>query len=387
VPAVRIRTIDAAALGPGPWGQDASPTWVGPVKVMAVSRARTRWPDAPLTAQVTNALHVLRERRALDGDTAPAMQGVPASQPHGARVVVLVEPHRTHMTRELLGAAAQLTGNVLAITVETADAAQYVAWGADDIVQLAGENIEEDVAGAVTQLARAERPWAILAPSTAWGREIASRVAAALDAGLTGDAVELDVDDGRLVAWKPAFGGQLVAAIGCTSTPQLATVRAGVLPHLTARDMPTEVAVRTVAMKSRGRIRVLARAREDDIDVLSDAHTVIGIGAGVAPAEYDALEPLRTTLLAELGATRKVTDQGWLPRARQIGITGRSIAPRLFVSIGASGKFNHMVGVRAAETVLAINPDPTAPVWDASDVGIVGDWHDVVPLLHAALRD
>jgi electron transfer flavoprotein alpha subunit len=87
-----------------------------------------------------------------------------------------------------------------------------------------------------------------------------------------------------------------------------------------------------------------------------------------------------------LGATRKVTDKGWLPRARQIGITGRAIAPRLFVSIGASGKFNHVIGVRAAGTVLAINPDPNALVFDAADVGIVADWHDALPLLVAELE-
>jgi electron transfer flavoprotein alpha subunit len=132
---------------------------------------------------------------------------------------------------------------------------------------------------------------------------------------------------------------------------------------------------------------VLSRTRDDDLDVLAEAHAVIGIGQGVGPEEYDALEPLRVSLGAELGATRKVTDNGWLPRARQIGITGRSIEPRLFVSIGASGKFNHMVGVRAAGTVLAINPNRDAPVFDASDVGIVGDWHEAVPLLVAEIGD
>ena len=90
---------------------------------------------------------------------------------------------------------------------------------------------------------------------------------------------------------------------------------------------------------------------------------------------------------AELAATRKVTDQGWAPRARQVGITGRSIAPRLYVAIGLSGKFNHMVGVRAAGTVLAVNADPAAPVFDHADVGIVGDWHEVLPLLEEALRE
>jgi electron transfer flavoprotein alpha subunit len=106
----------------------------------------------------------------------------------------------------------------------------------------------------------------------------------------------------------------------------------------------------------------------------------------VHPDEYRALEPLRRLLGAELGATRKVTDAGWLPRSRQIGITGRAIAPRLFVSIGASGKFNHMVGVRAAGTVLAINSDPDALVFDAADAGILGDWREVVPLLVAAIE-
>jgi electron transfer flavoprotein alpha subunit len=88
---------------------------------------------------------------------------------------------------------------------------------------------------------------------------------------------------------------------------------------------------------------------------------------------------------AELGATRKVTDKGWLPRARQVGITGRSVAPRLYVSIGASGKFNHAIGVRAARTVLCVNSNPDALMFASADVGIVGDYREVVPLLVAEL--
>lgn len=385
VPAARIRTLTANDLGPGPWGQAASPTWVGPVKVMSVSRARQRWADAPLEEQVANAVRVLRERGAL-GVSAPVETGTVSAHRSGTgRIAVLVEPHRSHMTRELLGAAAELTGIVLAITVDDADVATLSSWGADEIVHLHGDNIEEDIAAAVVELASTEDPWAILAPSTAWGREVAARVAARLDAGLTGDAVDLEIEGDRLIAWKPAFGGQLVAAIGCSSPVQMATVRAGVLPTLAPRAVPAETPHRTVSMESRDRVRVLARTREDDLDVLAEAHTVIGVGTGVGPDEYGKLEPLRGLLDAEFGATRKVTDKGWLPRARQIGITGRSIAPRLFVSIGASGKFNHVVGVRAAETVLAINPDTAAPIWDSSDVGIVGDWREALPLLVEAL--
>jgi electron transfer flavoprotein alpha subunit len=131
---------------------------------------------------------------------------------------------------------------------------------------------------------------------------------------------------------------------------------------------------------------VLARTRDDNLDLLAEAQTVIGVGKGVSPDTYGELEPLVDILGAELGATRKVTDKGWLPRSRQIGITGRSIAPRLFVSVGASGKFNHSVGLRAAGTVLAINNDASAPIFDVADIGVVGDWREALPLLVEQLR-
>ena len=404
VPAHRIRRVTAADLGPGPWGADASPTWVGPVKVMAVSRARISHPGAPLEEQVRDAVHLLHERGALraeapdrDADVVPDWR----STDPGPSICVIVEPDRAHATRELLGVAARLAAEidnagVVAITLEDPHSVTLGVWGADEVVHLEGLNVEEDVARAVADWAEgrleaewteAVLPWAIIAGSTAWGREVASRVAARLGAGLTGDAVDLEVSEGRLVAWKPAFGGQLVAAIGATSAIQMATVRAGMITAAAPRTDVFEAYVREARMTPRSRVRVLARTRDDDLDALAEADAVIGIGRGVGPDEYDALEPLRILLDAELGATRKVTDEGWLPRARQVGITGRSIAPRLFVSIGASGKFNHTVGLRAARTVLAINNDPEAPIFQAADVGIVADWRDALPLLVEALND
>ena len=159
----------------------------------------------------------------------------------------------------------------------------------------------------------------------------------------------------------------------------MATVRAGMLPRLAPRAATAAVSQRRV--EPRQRVRLLARTRDDDLDVLAEAHAIVGVGVGVDPVDYPLLDPLMAALGAELGATRKVTDKGWLPRARQIGITGRSVAPRVFVSIGASGKFNHVVGVRAARTVLCINSAPGALVFAASDIGIVGDYREVVPLL------
>ncbi len=393
VPAARIRRLTAADLGAGPWGQAASPTAVGPVRVHAVARDQ-RVLGGPVEEQVREAAELLVARGALDPalDHALDIGTVPATQPGGPPggpvVAVVVEPDRAHVTQELLGAAASLAaalgGTTVALGATLPDGAILGSWGADAAITLAGAPIElvveEDVAAAVATWAEAHTPWAVLAPSTAWGREVAARAAARLGAGLTGDAVGLEVgDDGRLVAWKPAFGGQLVAAIVATSPVQMATVRAGMLARLAPRDAVAPVT--TIAVTPRGRVRVLARDREDDLDVLAEATAVVGVGTGVAPDEYDALQPLLDALGAELAATRKVTDKGWLPRARQVGITGRTIAPRLYVAIGLSGKFNHMVGVRAAQTVLAINADPDALVFGTADVGIVGDWHDVVPIL------
>jgi electron transfer flavoprotein alpha subunit len=397
----KIHRLDAADLGPGPWGQAASPTWVGSTRLLEIERLRDLFPDAPIEEQVRRAVGVLSDRGALDAalDDFTDLGSVPPPRgadtdvaPGGPVVGVVVEPGRATLTRELLGSAgslaAEISGSVVAVTSEPADPDELAVlggWGADAVVELHGANVEEDVAAGIAAWAEPVQPWAVLVPSTAWGREVASRAAARLGAGLTGDAVGLEVGDGgRLTAWKPAFGGQLVAAITATSAIQMATVRAGVLPKL----MPREHVARhsTQAVVARNRVKVLARTRDDDLDTLAEANVVVGVGTGVAPEEYGALDPLLALLEAELGATRKVTDKGWLPRARQIGITGRSVAPRLYVALGLSGKFNHSVGYRGARTVLAVNSKADALVFDTADVGIVGDWRDVLPLLVAEIQ-
>ena len=124
---------------------------------------------------------------------------------------------------------------------------------------------------------------------------------------------------------------------------------------------------------------------DDDVEALLAARAIVTVGQGVDPATYAELDPLLKVLGAELGATRKVTDKGWLPRARQIGVTGHSVAPALCVAVGVSGKFNHVVGTRSAGVVVAVNVDPSAPVFAWADVGIVADWREAVPLLATAL--
>ena len=220
---------------------------------------------------------------------------------------------------------------------------------------------------------------------------MASRVAAKQEAGLVGDAIGLDVGSSfaasenpllkhRLVADKPAFGGQLVAEIFCSSPLQMATLRAGVLPLLTPRESePATISAQPCT--PRNRIKLLSRQRDDNSDELANAEVVIGVGQGVDPADYPLLQDLSNQLGATLCATRKVTDKSWMPRARQVGITGHTISPRLYIAIGLAGNFNHTVGVRTAGTILAINTDPEAMIFQTCDIGLVGDWRDLLPPL------
>ncbi len=395
-----IHTVSASELGPGPWGQEGSPTSVGPVRMADVERLR-RMLTGTLAEQVDEAVTFLADEGVLAAKSGSEPELVPENPNGGPEVepiVVLVEPGRERVTRELLGAAAGLAvdrgGRVVALGPGLDDVGEELGpWGADEQVDIAGSDgaaslVEEDLASAMSAWAAEKQPWAVLAPGTAWGREVASRMAASLGAGLTGDAVGLYADDsGRMIALKPAFGGWLVAEIGCSSPIQMATVRPGVLafPRPNPARPPAE---RSSLVAPRcSRLTVTRRYRDDDSDVLANASVVIGVGQGVDPADYPKLEKHRAAIGAALCATRKVTDYGWMPRARQVGITGHSISPTLYIAIGTSGKFNHTVGVRSADTVVGINTDPEAPLWDVVDIGIVGDWAEVFDALIPRLAE
>jgi electron transfer flavoprotein alpha subunit len=400
-----IRLVSAAEIGPGPWGAAGSPTVVGHTRALEHDRA-AKVLTGDLDIQAAEGVALLVERGALDrveptlSETSMTSETsgthrLPSSPPPGAAtqrvIAVIVEAGRPQVGAELLGAAAVLGhavgARVHALAFEDASPGTLSSLGdvgADEVTHFIGSDVAEDAAAAIVAWAAVRPLWAVLGPSTAFGREVLGRTAGATGAGLVGDAIGLEIADDDLIAAKPAFSGALVADITCTSAARMVSVRPGVLPLPPLRSHVAPVS--TWPMERRGRVRVLSQRRDDDIEVLARATMVIGVGAAVRPDEYELLAPLAAVLDAELAATRKVTDQGWAPRSRQVGITGRSIAPRLYVALGTSGKFNHLVGVRAAGTILAINHDPDALVFGHCDVGLVGDWHVVVPKLVSALR-
>lgn len=389
----RLVTLDAAALGPGPFGAAGSPTTVSDVRLHTSQRRRLVM-DGTIERQVEAAVAILADARALDvaGDVDPGEVAQRAPGHEHPAVAVLVEPGHQRSARELLGVGVLLAaslgeGEVVALAASPLDPETAGSWGADRVIATEPLAVEEDVAHTFLPWIRARRPAVVLAPGTLWGREVASRIAARLGAGLTGDAVDLAIDAGRLVAWKPAFGGQLVAAVIATSDVQLATVRPGVLPLHRPRPHGRPATVEPVDVVARSRVVLGERRTDDHEEPLAAARAIVGVGAGVDVGEYGALDGLCRAIGAELGATRKVTDKGWLPRSRQIGITGHSVSPRLYLALGIRGAFNHTLGVRGAGFILAVNNDPGAPIFDVCDVGIVADWRDAVPLLAEALLD
>ncbi len=220
-------------------------------------------------------------------------------------------------------------------------------------------------------------PGIVLLPATAMGRDLAPRVAARLQLGLTGDCIDLSLDgEGRLLQYKPAFGGTVVAPILSRTIPEMATVRPGVLaaPVSDPSRRPSVVAL-PVPADLRPRARISARRRDAQAAVeLDRAAVVVGIGMGFGDrANIDRLQPLINLLRASVCITRDVFEAGWLPKQHQVGVTGRAIAPKLYIAIGVRGAFEHMVGVRRAGLVVAINKNARAPVFKLADYGIVGD--------------
>src|SRR5438445_248827 len=268
------------------------------------------------------------------------------------------------------------------------------AAGADRVLLAEGAGLvpytTDAHAAVLAEAIRTRAPRLVLVASTARGRDLAPRVAARLGLGLTGDAIDLDLDaEGRVRQMKPAFGGAIVAPILSRTRPEMATVRPGILrparPDPTRQAVVERVGVPAVPL----RLRVLSERPLGDAAgaALEAADLVLGVGRGIGgPAALPAITALAARLGAALAATREVTDLGWLPEQHQVGLTGRALAPRLYVAIALSGAPEHVVGLRRAGVIVAINKNPKAPIFKAADLGIVSDYAPLLPLLEGALR-
>jgi electron transfer flavoprotein alpha subunit len=237
----------------------------------------------------------------------------------------------------------------------------------------------------------AARPYAVLFASTADGRDLASRIAARLGLGLTGDAIDLEVDEqGRLVQLKPALGGNVVAPILSKTLPNLVTLRPGLLtpigPEAHAQAATEQINAPDFAGSD---IAVLEEHFQEDLGAIAlvQAPVVLGVGMGIGgPENIPQISGLADSIGATLATSRNVVHAGWLPHQIQVGISGRSIAPKVYLAVGIRGAFNHTVGIQKAGVILAINRNRRAAIFKAADYGIVGDWKEYLPPLVEALR-
>ena len=306
---------------------------------------------------------------------------------------------------ELLGKARELApgveSEVAAVLIgrgNEGDVQLLAAHGADRVLIMGDLELEHPAglscASALASAIGERNPYAVLFPSTANGRDLASRVAARLGLGLTGDCIDLELNEGReLVQLKPALGGNIVAPILSKTRPYMATLRPGVLLPMEP-DWGLEAKVEYLEAPGREErdIKVLeTHAQEDARGLeLETARVVIGVGMGVGgPENLPAIYKLAQSIGAVVAGSRNVADARWLPKQIQVGLTGRAIAPDLYIAVGIRGDFNHMVGIQRAGTILAINNNPNprrSPILQAADFSIVGDWQTFLPPLIEALE-
>ena len=266
--------------------------------------------------------------------------------------------------------------------------------GADQIIVVDDEIYKKYTTDAYTiavcELMKKYAPLSAMLGATNNGRDLGPRINARLDTGLVADCTALDVDvneDGTsIVAWtRPAFGGNLMATIKCPDhTPQMGTVRPGVFKRElvggNAEVIREEVKVSPDQIRTQV-LEVLVDMAADKVD-LEGAEIIVSGGRGVGgPDGFNIIRELAKELKAEVGSSRAAVDAGWIPYAHQVGQTGKTVSPKLYIACGISGAIQHLAGISGADCIVAINKDPEAPIFNRADYGVVGNLFDVLPVL------
>ncbi len=230
---------------------------------------------------------------------------------------------------------------------------------------------------------------AVLFGQSVLAADVAGGLAARLDAGLNWDLVDLEVRDNELVGKRPALQDTVYADVGWTGLPGLALFRSGTFDP---KESGGEAEIREVAADLEDfstRVKMLERAHAEESSgpSIEDADVIVAGGRGLgSPDNFTLAEELAKALGGAVGATRAVVDSGWYPYSAQIGQTGKTVSPKLYVALGISGAIQHKVGMQSSGTIVAINKDPNAPIFEFSDFGVVGDVHEIVPKLTELVR-
>jgi electron transfer flavoprotein alpha subunit len=308
------------------------------------------------------------------------------------------------VTLELLGKGRELA-DTLGVSLEClllgheveSLASELGARGADTVHLVDAPELEryldEPYAAVVAELIERHRPEIVLSGATAMGRSLIPRVAIRVKAGLTADCTGLAIDDeeNTLLQTRPAFGGNILATIVCPEhRPQMATVRHKVMSPLQPDEKrESEVIRETVApelLSSRSSFVEFVKDLTQAVNI-AEADVIVSGGRGLGdPENFRLVEELARVLGGAVGASRAAVDAGWIPYSHQVGQTGKTVQPKIYIACGISGAVQHLVGMQSSKVIVAINKDPDAPIFEHATFGIVGDLGEVLPALTRKLE-
>jgi len=332
---------------------------------------------------------------------------IDTSQYEGVWVVAEVaHGHLADVTLELLGEGRKLADDLgveLSLVLVGHNVAELVqvaaAHGADNVYLAQAPELAQYRTGpytdVITGIINKYKPEIVLIGATGMGRDLASRIAARISAGLTADCTGLDIDkDERLLyQTRPAFGGNIMATIVCRhARPQMSTVRPRVFQKPTPDESRTarviEVPVHVNEDSVLTKVIEVIRESNDAASNLQDADIIVSGGRGLkAPENFALIRELADAIGGAVGASRATVDAGWIPAYHQVGQTGKTVHPKLYIACGISGAVQHLAGMGSSDCIVAINNDPSAPIFEVAHFGIVGDLFEVVPALTKAIRE
>lgn len=330
---------------------------------------------------------------------------IPDADAEARGVWVFAEQRRgvpASVVYELLGEGRKLALDLgeelcaVALGHNLGDAArELIAHGADKVYvvddPLLADFQDEPYAQVITELAQQYRPLVFLLGATTIGRSLGPRVAARLKTGLTADCTGLAIDKEKrlLLQTRPAFGGNIMATILCPDRrPQMATVRHKVMKRAQRDETRRGEIIKFVndILPPRARLVKVVEETQQMVN-LAEADIIVSGGRGLGKAEnFRLIEDLARVLGAAVGASRAAVDAGWIPYAHQVGQTGKTVCPKVYIACGISGAIQHLAGMGSSDIIVAINRDPSAPIFNVATYGIVGDLFEVVPALTAELR-
>ncbi len=303
------------------------------------------------------------------------------------------------VTIELIGEAKKLASqiNKKVVAVVTGyeideEVNKLLYYGVDKVIYISSpllKNFSTDgYSISISNLILERKPEIVLVGATSIGRDLGPRIAAKVGTGLVADCTMLDIDpeDKKLLQTRPAFGGNLMATIICPiNRPQMATVRPGVMKKAAHIDSPTgAVEVVTPAITEAdivAKVVKIMKSSKKTVD-LTDAKIIVSGGRGVkGPEGFELIKALAEKLGGEVGASRACVDSGWIDGMHQIGQTGTTVRPEIYFACGISGAIQHLAGMSDSKYIVAINTDPTAPIFNVCDLGIVGDLKEVIPAM------